>query len=133
MGVLKSRLRKNNLMTKKANSVFINLDSIALKSGDVIEFEVKIVANRPWFQINHESPFNVSSYYDGPDFERACEMYGELLLAFKGVRKAEELKTLKVDFERKIERLKKEKDYYAYQDHYQALKRKPLFLGMDDF
>jgi hypothetical protein len=129
---MKSRLRKNNGLTKQA-SLFVSLNSFVTKSGDTIEFQARILANRPWFQILHDSQFTTSSYYDGSDFEKAFDFYQELILAFKGVKKAEEVKRLRSSFEQKIERLQKEKDYKTTDDMYGALKQRPLFLGIDVF
>jgi len=129
---MKSRLRKNNILTKQA-SLYISLDLFVLKSGDVIEFQAKILANRPWFQITHDSLYTTSSYYDGCDFERAFDFYQELVLAFKGVQKAEEIRRLRSSFEKKIERLKNEQSKKPMEDMYHTLKHKPLFLGIDSF
>lgn len=120
-------------LAKTAGNVNMLFDSIALRSGDLISFSAKIVSNRPWFQIEHESQFNASSYYDGPDFERAMEMYTELTMAFKGVRKAEEVRKSRAVYERRIETLKNELIRNRNEQMYQTLKRKPLFLGIDDF
>lgn len=129
---MKSRLLKNNIMTKQA-SFYMPLDSMVLKSGDIIDFEAKILANKPWFQINQSSNFNTSSYYDGNDFDRACDIYTELLLAFKGASKAEQFSKTKNGLKDKIEKLEKERVQNRHEDMYDALKRKPLFLGLNDF
>lgn len=120
-------------MDKLAASIYITLDSIVLKSGDLISFEAKVISNKPWFQIIHDSPFNTSSYYDGPDFERACEIYQELLLAFKGATRAEQLTRMISPFKEKIERMMNEKIKFSNEDLYNRLKINPLFLGVNDF
>jgi hypothetical protein len=128
---MKSRLKKNQYFSKTAASLFISLHSFTTKSGDTIEFQARILANRPWFQITQDSQFSVSSYYDGPDFEKAFDFYQELILAFKGVQKAEEIRRLKSSFEQKIRRLQTEKE--TDNEMYDALKSRPLFLGIDVF
>lgn len=120
-------------MIKKADFAYMPLDYIILNSGDVISLEVRILSNRPWFQIVHESRFNTSSYYDGPEFERACELYSEILLAFKGAAKAEQLKKSYPLFERKIQSLMADKFSRRNDDLYNNLKMNPLFLGISEF
>lgn len=127
-----SRLRRNNGIIKTA-AYYVSLHSIVLKSGDYIEFQTKIIANRPWYTITQESNFNASSYYDGPDFDTAFDFYLEIVLAFKGVAIAEQVKKLRPEFERKSNQLIEEKDANKFDDMYQSLKRNPLFLGVNDF
>jgi hypothetical protein len=127
-----SRLRKNHRLVKTA-LLFETLDDITLDSGDSIEFQVRVLANRPWFCIIHGYPFSSSSYYDGSDFDRACDIYEELLIAFKGVRIAEQFKKSIPLFKKKIMDLNEEKKNIDREDNYQALKRDPLFLGIDQF
>lgn len=127
-----SRLRRNNGLTKTA-AYYMSLHSIILKSGDYIDFQAKIMANRLWYTIIQDSNYNASSFYDGPDFEKAFEFYIEIVLAFKGVAIAEQVKKLRPDFERKANRLIAEKESHRYDEMYQALKRNPLFLGVNDF
>lgn len=127
-----SRLRKNHVMIKKA-SFYQSLDHIILKSGDVISFDVKIMANRPWYQIVHDYQFANSSYYDGPDLNRAIDIYTELLLAFKGAAKAEAFRKARSSYEIKIQKMIEEKKNISTEDMYNNLKRKPLFLGVNYF
>lgn len=127
-----SRLRRNKGLTKTA-AYYMSLHSIILKSGDYIDFQVKILANKPWYTIIQDSEFSASSYYDGPDFDKAFEFYIEIVLAFKGVAIAEQVKKLRSDFERKANRLIDEKNANRFDDMYQSLKRNPLFLGVNDF
>ncbi len=129
---MKSRLRKNNLMSKTA-SLFQCLDHFNLKSGDSISFDVKIIANRPWYQIIHDYQYANSSYYDGPDLDRAIDMYTELLLAFKGAALAEAFRKARPIHEKKIQKLLNEKKNISTEDMYNNLKKKPLFLGLNDF
>jgi len=127
-----SRLRKNHTMTKTA-SFYQSLDHIVLKSGDVISFDVKIMANRPWYQIVHDYQFANSSYYDGPDLDRAIDIYTELLLAFKGAARAEIFRKSRSSYEIKVQKMIEEKKNIATEDMYNNLKRKPLFLGLNYF
>jgi hypothetical protein len=129
----KSRLRKKNMRTIKANSYFSSLHSIILKTGDCVDFQVRLLANRPWYSIIQEFDYGSSSYYDGPDFETAFDFYIEFVLAFKGIAFAEKVKKLKPKFELQTNQLLSEISFNKYDDMYQSLKRDPLFLGMSDF
>lgn len=129
---MKSRLRRNNIISKTA-SYYKHLDHMVLKSGDRISFEVKIMANRPWYQIIHDYQYANSSYYDGPDFDRAIDIYTELLLAFKGAAMAETFRKNRSIFENKISKMIEEKKKISTEDMYNNLKEKPLFLGLNDF
>lgn len=120
---------KNKIKLNKTASLYQTLDHFTLKSGDSISFDVRILANRPWFQIVHDHRFSSSSYYDGSDFERALEMYTELLLAFKGAAMAEKVRKSRGIYEKKIQKLVQEKKDFSNNQMYDSLKRKPLFLG----
>lgn len=130
---MKSRLRRNNTGMNKTASYYTSLHSISLRSGDYIDFQVKVMANRPWYTIVQESSYDASSYYDGPDFERAFQMYLDIVTAFKGVSAAEQVQKLKSKCEHKADQLMEERNIGKYEDMYQSLKRNPLFLGMNDF
>lgn len=127
-----TRLRKKQKFLKTASSYFLILDSIALKSGDVIEFHVKLINNKPWYQIIHISDYNASSYYDGNNFERAYDLYKEILLAFKGVLVAERLNELKSKFEYEIKQLQQDESFRK-TDMHNNLFSNPLFLGISEF
>jgi len=118
-------------MSRLASSYISTLHSIILGSGDIISFDVRIVNNKPWYQIAHNHEFYNSNYYDGDDFERAYEMYEELLLAFKRISEAEKLRKSKNNFQEDIKKLFqiKKKDV----DNYYTLKRAPSFLGVNGF
>ena len=118
-------------MSRLASSYITTLHSIILGSGDIISFDVRIVNNKPWYQIAHNHEFYNSNYYDGDDFERAYEMYEELLLAFKRIPEAEKLRKSKNTFQEDINQLFqiKKKD----TDNYYTLKRAPSFLGVNGF
>ena len=118
-------------MSRLASSYITTLHSIILGSGDIISFDVRIVNNKPWYQIAHNHEFYNSNYYDGDDFERAYEMYEELLLAFKRISEAEKLRKSKNTFQEDINKLFqiKKKD----TDNYYTLKRAPSFLGVNGF
>jgi hypothetical protein len=128
-----SRLRKNHeKMTKTATFTMV-FDSFTLKSGDMITFEGRIVNNKPWYQVLHDSDFNTSSYYDGADFERAFDIYTECVLAFQGAAKAEELRKRKDSFEKRIQQMIDASESDRKETMYNYLKRSPKFLGMSDF
>ena len=129
---MKSRLKKNHGLNKTA-SYYTNLHSILLKSGDTITFQTKILANKPWYMIVQDSNYDISSYYDGPDFDRAFRMYVDIIMAFKGIKAAEDVNKLFDDFKKKSQLLLDEKKVYYYKDMYPTLKRNPLFLGGNDF
>ncbi|MFW6015126.1 MAG: hypothetical protein ACOCRK_01660 [bacterium] len=127
------RLIRNYKKKVTAASSYMHLDSILLDSGDHIQFEARTLNNKPWFQVSHSSRFNNSSYYDGPDFEKACKVYSEILLAFKGVKKAEQFVKSQDILKNKIEKMQ---DYYqkmTLKDMYPGLKQEPLFLGNNEF
>lgn len=107
------------------------LHSIYLNSGDIINFESKILSNQQWFSITQQSVYSSSSYYDGPDYNRALEIYKDIILAFKGVKKAELLEKELPNMDNVFKLLKEEKRKHI--DLYQSLKRNPLFLGITDF
>lgn len=106
----------------------IYVDSIVLNSGDYIEFNIVTINNSPWYEINHHSSFNISSYYQGNDFERAFNFYKEILLAFKGVKACEEFSKRKDEILKQIEM-----EYKNNKTENVGLKMKSLFLGMNDF
>jgi len=126
-----SRLRANYELIKTASSYVTTLSSIVLNSGDIVGFDVRIVNGRPWYQVIHEHEFYTSNYYDGDNFERAYEFYEELLLAFKRMPEAENLRKSKNSFKEIINKLfqTKKKD----TDNYYTLKRAPSFLGVNNF
>ena len=116
-------------LVKKSSNMY--LSSFVLKSGDVIGIGARMVNWRPWYQVFHEyESGGVSSYYDGPENERAFQMYIDLLIAFKGVSEAE-------SFRRKIpEYLSKLKHLYRDQQdkqYHNLLMRQPKFLGINDW
>mgnify|MGYP000853345461 CR=1 FL=1 len=123
----KSRLRKKNKRIITSSRGYTILDNIALKSGDVITFSARTVNNGVWFQIIHNSRFCKSSYYDGPDFDRACDLFLELLLAFCGVKKAEEFSNAKEVIKDKSNLLIQMQQRPNVND----IKRKQMFLGLD--
>ena len=75
--------------------------------------------------------YNNSNYYDGDNFDRAYEIYEELLLAFKKISDAENLRKNKNNFQENIKKIfeNRKKDL----DNYYTLKRAPMFLGVNNF
>ena len=126
-----SRLK---ILTKTASNNYIeNFDNFILNSGDVISFDCRLVNNKPWFCISQEGPYCISSYYDGPDYEVAKQMYKDLLTAFKGISNTERFLKFEPKINRSIDLLINEKKNDNY--NFQRLKSNPLFLGVnrDDF
>lgn len=132
-----SRLRKLKKLEeneeKKINktaSAILDLDNQILNSGDVIGISVRTVNWNPWYQVYLDYGNGVSSFYDGPDAEKAFRMYKDLLTAFKGVRAAE-------DFNKNIPKYKKQMEMFiddskkkGLDDYYHNLiLKRPSFLG----
>lgn len=128
-----SRLKKNNERKIIASSISNDFDSFVLNSGDIIGFGCRIVNNKPWYQVYQEGIFNVSSYYDGPDYDKALRTYKDLMTAFNGVNSTEYFSKSESKIKDIIESLITEdkKNNYTFQQ----LKEDPLFLGVnrDDF
>ncbi len=118
---------------KVSNIGYMLLDNIVLNSGDLISFEARILNSKPYYLINHESNFSTSSYYSGFEFKRACSMYEEILLAFKGVKKAEQMKNMVPLFENRVEKLMLDANRIKKTDMYDKLRTNPLFLGITYF
>jgi hypothetical protein len=132
-----SRLKKINqckqLKKIASGRMFTYLDSFQLLSGDSIEFTARISSNKVMFNISQYTTFSSASYYDGNDFECAFDLYKELVLAFKGIKAAEELSNRYRELEYRAfhlidefngSRIKEQKTLYHMQ---------PLFLGNNDF
>jgi hypothetical protein len=115
-----------------ASKAYIDLHSIVLQSGDYIAFEARITNNEPWFNIRHETQYSSSSFYNGNDFDRACEVYGEILIAFKGTVGTEEMKEIRNNIEQEIEILM-EDHKLINRDNHNQLNKNPYFLGINNF
>lgn len=108
------------------------VDSINTKSGDIITFYITILSNRLWYKITQDSMYSSFSYYDGDSLERAKSIYCELLLAFNGVKAAENFNKRNLSGEiNKIYNINEE--YEKENLTFQQLKSDPLFLGVNDF
>ena len=125
--------RLKRLKKVASGRMFVYLDSIQLLSGDSIEFTARISSNKVMFNISQYTDFSSSSYYDGNDFECAFDLYKEIVLAFKGIKAAEDLarkyreleyRALHLIDEFNGSRIKEQKTLYHMQ---------PLFLGNNDF
>lgn len=121
---------KAELMTKTASAI-IELDNDILPSGDVIGLSARIVNWKPWYQVYHEYDVgNSSSFYDGPNSESAYKMYLDLLIAFKGISRAEKFSKQIPLCNKQIEQFignpknKGNNDYY-----HNIVLKKPSFLG----
>ncbi|MNC18222.1 hypothetical protein D3C81_500680 [compost metagenome] len=123
--------KKEVSMTKTSSSSMV-LNSSILKSGDVIGISVRVVNWKPWFQVYLEYEAGASSsFYDGPDADRAFKMYADVLLAFKGVFEAEkfnkELDVYKTKIEKMVDTGNNTKEYYN------LILKQPKFLGINNF
>ncbi len=129
---LKKLARLNNKRSMTA-SMSNDFDSFVLPSGDVVAFGCRLVNNKPWYQIYQEGLYNTSSYYDGPDYDKATRMYKDLMTAFNGIDSTEDFVVNETEVKDTIQSLITEEK----QDNnmYQQLKKNPLFLGVngDDF
>lgn len=127
-----SRLKKlnknqNNRLSKTA-SASLTLESSILKSGDVIGISARVVNWKPWFQVFLEYDAGASSsFYDGPDMDRAFKMYSDVLLAFKGVGEAERFRKAKGKYEDQIGKLVQTRD----TQYHNLILKSPKFLGFD--
>ena len=124
------RLIRKNKLNKKA-SLFSNfdgtLDSFSLPSGDTISINYRIINNNtlPMFQVCQEGLYNVASFYDGSDYDKAERMYKDLLMAFNGVKEVEQFDRFKLKEE--FESYRKENS----TDSNYKLKLKQMLYGMD--
>ena len=116
-------------LVKKASSMY--LSSFILKSGDVIGIGARMINWRPWYQVFHEYEAGASSsYYDGPDYEKAFQMYLDLLVAFKGVSEAEKFRRQIPYYLDKLKHLYRDQNDKQYHN---LLMQKPSFLGISDW
>lgn len=127
------RLIRKNQRTKCASfnntiKYTCDIDSFDLDSGDIIALSCRVVNNKPWFQVYQEGLYNTSSYYDGDDYDRAAQMYADLLSAFKGVTRVEAFTKKNNQVKSEIEKLVGQ--YIDDSYNYETLKKSPLFLGM---
>lgn len=133
-----SRLRKLKKFEKsekdlmiKTSSYMMDLSSSILKSGDVIGISVRVVNWEPWFQVYLEYDAGASSsFYDGPDRDKAFRMYMDVLTAFKGVSEAE---TFKKSIPLYISQIEKNVDSGKKKDYHNLILKAPKFLGINDF
>lgn len=125
---MKRLIKKSKRINKTASVSFVDFDCFYLNSGAVIGFGSRIVNNKPWFQVYQEDTYATSSFYDGPDYEKAMRTYQDLLTAFKGISRSENFSNRMPKIKSEIEQMlveKKEDDY-----NFQKLKKNPLFLGI---
>lgn len=129
-----SRLKKVNKLQDKNNglnktaSASLTLESSNLKSGDVIGISARVVNWKPWFQVFLEYEAGASSsFYDGPDIDRAFKMYGDVLLAFKGIGEAEKFRKSRGKYEDQIGKLVQTRD----MKYHNLILKSPKFLGFD--
>ena len=131
--IMISRLKKNNKLIKTSASISNDFDSFSLQSGDIIAFGCRLVNNKPWYQVYQEGLYNTSSYYDGPNYDKALRIYKDLMTAFNGIDTTENFVCSESKIKNTIESLITEdkEDKYTFQ----MLKSDPLFLGVnrDDF
>lgn len=121
-----ARLKKGKI-TKIASNISQDFDSFMLGSGDIIAIGCRLVNNKPWYQVYQEGLYNTSSYYDGADYDRALQMYKDLLTAFQGVGKTENFTGSEAKIKQSIESLIDEKKSDEY--NFQKSKSNSSFLG----
>lgn len=124
------RLIKKGSMKKTASSSTY-FDFFTLDSGDIIALGCRLVNNKPWYQVYQESDYTTSSFYDGPEYEKALRMYKDLLTAFKGVKSNEQFSKSETVIKKQIDSLIEEDENERY--NFQKLKSNPLFLGVNDY
>ena len=108
----------------------LDLSSEILKSGDVIGICVRPVNRQPWYQVYIEYDTGTSSFYDGPDSDRAFSIYKDMLLAFKGVRVAEDFVKNIPKYEKQLEMFNESPKNRNLDDYYHNLTlKRPSFLG----
>ena len=115
----------------KTSSYLMDLDSSILKSGDVVGISVRIVNWKPWFQVYLEYDVGTSSsFYDGPDMDKAFRMYMDVLMALKGVTETERFKKQIPFFKAQIE---KDLENENKKEYHNLILKSPKFLGINDF
>ena len=109
----------------------MHISSFTLKSGDVIGISARMVNWRPCYQVFQEYEAGASSsFYDGPEYEKAFQMYIDLLIAFKGVSEAEDFRRQVPNYLHKIKHLYRDQNDKQYHN---LLMNKPSFLGISDW
>lgn len=132
-----TRLRKlKKLEEKETNkiktaSAMMDFHSEILNSGDAIGIAVRTVNWKPWYQVYIEYGSGASSFYDGPDSNKAFSMYRDLLLAFKGVKAAEFFVKQIPKFEKQLQMLVDSPTSKGMDNNYyhNLIERRPSFLG----
>lgn len=117
----------------KTASFEIPLEYLALNSGDTINFSARTVNNKPWYSIKHEHSWESSSFYDGPDFNRACHIYKELLMSFGSISMAEKFVKSVPTLASKIEKYYSQPERSKFQEYHNLIQKAPKYLGFNDF
>lgn len=122
--LVKKKMNKTAALFSNFNG---DLDSFVLPSGDVICFCYRLINNgtTPMFQVYQEGLYNISSFYDGPDYDKAERMYKDLLTAFEGIKTTEKFDNYRM--KDTIDYLKSKDD----KDSEYRLKVKEMLYGMD--
>jgi hypothetical protein len=108
----------------------MDVHNIILKSGDVVGISVRTVNWKPWFQVYLEyGAGEASSFYDGPDKDKAFRMYMDILTAFKGVSEAEKFKKSIPQYDDMIEK----SFAHPTREYHNLIMKSPKFLGINDF
>lgn len=123
--------KNNKKITRLAAYISSDFDSFTTPSGDIIAISCRLVNNGPWYQVYQEGLYNISSFYDGPEYSTAHQMYTDLLTAFKGVNSTEKYNKSLNKVKDNIESLIDEEKNDTY--NFQRLKSDPLFLGVNNF
>lgn len=128
----KLREKEEKKIVKQA-SFEIPLEFISLGSGDSINFIARTVNNKPWYSIKHEHSWESSSFYDGPDFTRACNIYKELLMSFGSISMAEKFVKSIPSLANKINGYYEKPNNSKFQEYHNLIQKSPKFLGFNDF
>lgn len=127
---LKNLERKETNGINKIASSMMDLEQELLGSGDVIGLSVRVVNWKPWYQVYLDYGMGTSSFYDGPELNRAFSIYRDILLAFKGVKAAEEFTRQIPKYQKRLETFVGSPKDNSIDGYYQDLfSKKPKFLG----
>lgn len=110
----------------------LELATTSSKGGELLGFNVRIVNWQPWYSVYHEHEYETSNFYDGPDFARGVRMYSDVLLAFNGVKKAEEFNKQIGLIMKKIEGFVAPYQHGAVNENVYVKEIMPRFLGYQD-
>ncbi|AEO93280.1 gp9 [Bacillus phage G] len=121
---------KSSSKLSKVAAAMYDIETEILNSGDAIGISARTVNWKPWFQVYIEYGTGTSSFYDGPDADRAFGVYKDLLLAFKGVKAAENFAKNISKYEKQLEMFTNSPGNKGLDNYYHnLLLKRPSFLG----